>query len=69
MTAPKRRDERGNLVGKRSENGRPDTGMTEATQLVRGPEALISAMRARAKAEGVPLVVLWRRAAERLLNG
>jgi hypothetical protein len=51
----------------RANNGRVSEGLTEASFLVRMPTALKEAMAARGKATGIPVVVLWRRAAEQFL--
>lgn len=64
MTAPKPRASDGRLVGARAENGSEDRGLTEATQIVRGPSKLIDGMRALAEKTGVPIAEHWRRAAE-----
>lgn len=47
----------------RRNNGRPDTGLTEAHTLVRCPKALLDDMRAAAAASGVSLAQAWRLAA------
>ncbi len=51
----------------RANNGAEDRGLTEDSQLVRGPKELIEAMRAHAKANGQPIGSVWRKAAEEFL--
>ena len=43
--------------------GRVPTGVGEQSYLVRGPSALLDAMRAAAKREKIPQAEAWRRAA------
>ncbi len=66
--AERKKTSNGSAVGARVNNGAPDRGLTEAVQLVRGSKLLIEGMRKRAVAEGVGIVALWRKAAERYLN-
>lgn len=48
--------------------GRPVTVGADGKQLIRGPQALLDAMTARAKRNGVSASELWREAARRLLQ-
>lgn len=47
----------------RKNNSRPNTGLTEAQLLVKGPEELFEQMKERAAADGVSVREVWRRAA------
>lgn len=52
----------------RANNGAEPRGLTEDSQLVRGPKALLEAMRQRAKDNGQSISVVWRKAAEEFLS-
>lgn len=63
MTAPKPRAKDGRLIGARAENGSAGSGLTEATQIVRGPAALLEAMQKIAGRDGRSISSVWRTAA------
>lgn len=48
--------------------GRPVTVDADGKQLIRAPQALLDAMTARARRDGVSASELWREAARRLLG-
>lgn len=54
--------------GKRTSLGRPPTGNGEAQVAVRGPAALLGAVEAKAKQQGMSVAEAWRRAARLWLD-
>jgi hypothetical protein len=52
----------------RVNNGPEDRGLTEDSQLVRGPKALLEMMRKLARERGAKISELWRQAAEEFLS-
>lgn len=52
----------------RAKNGAPDRGLTEDSQLIRGPADLIERMRELARGNGQPISFVWRKAAEEFLK-
>lgn len=61
-------DVAGNPIGGRANNGPEDRGLTQDSQIVRGPHALLQAMRVRAERDGVKISDAWRAAAELYLR-
>jgi hypothetical protein len=56
-------DARGFPIGKRSQNGPEDRGISEASVCLRLPRELHVAMVERARVDGVKVSEAWRRAA------
>jgi hypothetical protein len=52
----------------RKNNGAEDRGLGEAAYLVRGPAALIDAMKKEAERSGQTISTVWRKAAELYLS-
>lgn len=52
----------------RASNGAEDRGLTEDSQLVRGPAELLEAMREHARKNGQKINAVWRKAAEEFLS-
>jgi hypothetical protein len=67
MSTPKK-DSLGRAIGKRRDNGPEDQGLGQDSQIVRGPKALLEAMRKRAELDGQKVAEAWRRAAELYLK-